>query len=160
VEIDLIRKIVTLPKQCQWYPGDFASRRHGQINAHSHAHLGQQNGVHGTQGTGSQGGTAGPSVSTPNNNPSHPNMGPVASPVDCLKVIVHYLKKEEKEKILRLLFDIHPPIIKFKKFNYRCRTIISEKECSKKLAYNGSFAALQDGMQGLSSEEKEMSSSL
>ena len=53
---------------------------------------------------------------------------PVPTPLDCLKVIVHYLKREEKEKILRLLFDGSPPLVKFKKFNFRCRTLISEKE--------------------------------
>lgn len=79
-----------------------------------------------------------------------PVIGPVLvpTPLDCLKVILHYLKKEEKEKILRLLFDGPPPLIKFNKFNFRCRTLISEKENSR-LSFNGSIDRGQNSI-GLS----------
>ena len=68
---------------------------------------------------------------------------PVPTPLDCLKVLVHYLKKEEKEKILRLLFEGTPPLIKFKKYNFRCRTIISERE-NLKISFTGTFNIIQN----------------
>ena len=157
------------------YPSDFSSRRHGQqhtnTNTHTHTHSSSnshpQGGLNGTQGGPGPTPLTSPLLSPPTPAPSSlPHSGshntvtsygpiPTPTPLDCLKVIVHYLKREEKEKILRLLFENSPPIIKFKKFNYRCRILISEKDCLKKVLLNGSFGALQDGMQGLSSEEKD-----
>ena len=168
------------------YPSDFSSRRHGQqhTNAYAHAHAHALSSSHSHSQSqsqsqslgGSNGGQGGPGL-TPLNSPNLPlstltpapltiavstsyGPAPTPTPLDCLKVIVHYLKREEKEKILRLLFENSPPIIKFKKFNYRCRILISEKDCLKKVLLNGSFGALQDGMQGLSSEEKDATGSL
>ena len=159
------------------YPSDFSSRRHGQqhthTNANTNAHTHSSSNSHPQGGlNGAQGGPGPTPVTSPLLSPPTPapsslahfgphntvtSYGPVPTPtpIDCLKVIVHYLKREEKEKILRLLFENSPPIIKFKKFNYRCRILISEKDCFKKVLLNGSFGALQDGMQGLSSEEKD-----
>lgn len=41
---------------------------------------------------------------------------------DTLRVLIHYLKSEDKIKLLKVLSDESiNPIVKFKPFNYRCR---------------------------------------
>jgi hypothetical protein len=52
--------------------------------------------------------------------------GPQAVPHDCLRVLVHYFKRDEKDKIIRLLLESTPPNVKFRSFNYRCRMILPE----------------------------------
>ena len=84
---------------------------------------------------------------------------PVPTPLDCLKVIVHYLKREEKEKIVRLLFDGSPPLVKFKKFNFRCRTLISEKE-NMNLFFSGPFDRLQNTVSSIFSDDEFQSTTL
>ena len=53
-----------------------------------------------------------------------PSAQPV--PVDSLRVLVHYFKREEKEKIVRLLLDSTPPNVKFRHPNFRCRVLTAE----------------------------------
>ena len=53
-------------------------------------------------------------------------MSPQPVPVDSLRVLVHYFKREEKEKIVRLLLDSTPPNVKFRHPNFRCRVLMAE----------------------------------
>ena len=77
VEVDVQRRIVTLPKICCWYMTDFAPRR---ITA---------------SGAGSA--------------------SRVLAPSDSLRVLVHYFKKDDKEKIVKLLLDAVPIVVKFRR---------------------------------------------
>lgn len=137
------------------YPADYSTRR----ALHQHHSVG-------TPGGDWVNGVCTPPATTPGGlgimsplQSQIPGMGPAPTPLDCLKVIVHYLKREEKDKILRLLFDGSPPLVKFKKFNFRCRTLISEKE-NMNLFFNGPLDRLQNTVTSVFSDDEFQSTTL
>ena len=135
------------------YPSDFSSRRYGSTNTPTPYTA--QNAGHGVNGTMTS--SSGMNITGNTANTAAPINGPPPTPIDCLKVLVHYLRREEKEKVLHLLFESSPPAVKYKKFTYRCRTLISEKDYFKKAApsWNHTGHDGSHGSHGTSSEEKE-----
>lgn len=76
-----------------------------------------------------------------------------AAPLDCLRVLVHYFRKEGKDKIVRLLLEGPPPIVKFKSYNFRCRIIVPEEHLKYSYKGHSVLVSMNSAGSGISDSE-------